>query len=117
MINSVYSTSSEWMQANYSGGSMPYINPTQPMTGMVRYNNNQLQVYDGSSWLSMGGGTASVGLTPRTEEVLKWAEQQMKREQLIKSQLNNPTVADAWRRVQEAQEQLNVVMELVKIHE
>lgn len=115
MINNVYSTSSDWLTAYSNPGATPYINPTQPMTGMLRYNNNQMQVYDGGHWQTVGGGTATVDLTARTKRILEWAEREMleqeKFQQLAKK---HQAMEDALNSVREAQEKLRIIAILVE---
>lgn len=115
MISNVYSPSSDWLTAYSNSGSTPYINTTQPMTGMVRYYNSQMQVYDGGSWQTIGGGTATVDLTARTKRVLEWAENEMlqraKYEALAKE---HPGVEDALNAVRDAQEKLKVMAILIE---
>ena len=118
MINNVYTPASDWLIAHSSQGSMPYISPTQPMTGIVRYNNNQMQVYDGNGWQSVGGGMATIDLTARTKAVLEWAKyemlQQRKYEELAKK---HPAMQDALDNIEIAKEKLKVIAALVEEEE
>lgn len=115
MITTVYSPSSDWITAYSNPGSTPYISPSQPMTGMVRYTNNQMQVYDGNGWQQIGGGIATIDLTARTKRVLEWAEHQMIQqahyEELAKK---FPAMKDALDTVEIAKEKLKVVAALVE---
>ena len=36
-----------------STGSPTYINMSSPSAGMVRYNGNNMEVYDGVTWIQM----------------------------------------------------------------
>ena len=112
MINNIYN-SGPYLSVLHGPGSSPYINPSQPMTGMVRYVNNRLEVYDGSSWLQVGGGTASVSLTGDAIEILDWAKKRMVEESKIKQLAKtNPTIADALATFEQAAEKLQVVISL-----
>lgn len=115
MINSVYTPATDWLSVSSHQGSAPYINPIQPMTGMVRYHNNQMQVYDGNCWLQLGGGMATVDLTTRTKTVLEWAEHEMLKQQKYQALAkSHPAVADAMETVRIAQEKLKVIATLVE---
>jgi hypothetical protein len=67
-----------------SGGntSVPYVNSNanNPMQGMMRINGSDLQVFDGSNWLSMSTSYATVGLSPTTEEAIDWVKRKMQEE-------------------------------------
>lgn len=84
MINNIYGTSG-WIAVNGNSNSMPYINPSQPMAGMLRVNTsmNRVEVYDGATWLSMGKD-ASVDVSERAKQVLAWAEGKMIEEQKLR---------------------------------
>lgn len=75
MITSVYPTSTWVTTSNPTG---PYISPGAASAGMLRYHNNQTQVYDGNIWQTMGGGS-SVGLTSVADAIdaVRQAEQQL----------------------------------------
>jgi hypothetical protein len=102
-----------------SGGSTiaPYINMTAPSAGMVRYNGNIsiLEVYDGGNWAPIHGTHASIQLDPRTQTIIKWAEQKM-REETERNKLaeTNPAVKDLVKQIEEKQEQIEVIATLVK---
>jgi hypothetical protein len=67
-----------------SGGntSVPYVNSNanNPMQGMMRINGSDLQVFDGSNWLSMSTSYATVALSPTTEEAIDWVKRKMQEE-------------------------------------
>lgn len=56
--------------------------------GIIRYNQltKTLQVSDGNSWLDLPN-SFEINLTPRTNEILKWAEQKMQEDQELKKLL------------------------------
>jgi len=113
MITNVYS-SGKFVTAN-SIVSGPYINPGSPSAGMVRYHNNQMQVYDGSSWLVLGG-TASVGLTPDAELLLEWVSKRRDEEAEARRLAEQyPAVDDALGAVREAEQQLKTVVALCRV--
>ena len=113
MITNVYSTGSYLTVSSAVGG--PYINPGIPSAGMLRYHNQQVQVYDGASWLAMGS-TATIGLTGEAGEILNWAREKMQEEREARAMAEQyPAVADALGAVHEAEQQLKTVVALCKV--
>lgn len=112
MITNIYSTGA-FVTVNGSV-SGTYVNPGNASAGMLRYLNNQMQVYDGSSWLPIGG-TANVGLSPEAEEIMTWAREKMRAEQEARAMAEQyPAVADAMGAVREAEQQLKMVVALCR---
>jgi hypothetical protein len=112
MITNVYSSGKFVTATSTVGG--PYINPSSPSAGMVRYYNNQMQVYDGSSWLAMGS-TASVALTPDAELLLDWVKKKRDEEAEARAMAEQyPAVADAIGAVREAEQQLKTIVALCR---
>lgn len=68
----------------YHSTSSPYISPGSQSAGMVRYNTNmqQMEVYDGVSWLTIGG-TCEVSLSGEAEMIIAWAREKMLEEKRI----------------------------------
>jgi hypothetical protein len=61
------------------------------------------------------GDNATVALTAEADLILEWAGERMYREQRVTElSRTNATVADAVESVRKAEEQLRIVMELVK---
>ena len=94
-----------------SGGnsSGPYVNSHsgQPMIGMVRYHNSNLEVYDGSVWLTIGGSYVTVELTGSANSAISWAMTKMAEEaNLEKMATEHPAVKAAYENVKRAKEQL-----------
>jgi len=81
MIDYVYG--GEFMNVTSSKGSTPYINTTNPITGMMAFDgaSQSMKVFDGSSWMTVGGGSAQVNLSGNAIAILKWAEKKMQEEQ------------------------------------
>lgn len=112
MITSVYGTSPHITVSNPTG---PYISTGVPSAGMLRYHNNQTQVYDGNAWLTMGGGS-SVGLTAIADEALTWAIKKMTQERAAQDLAQkHPAVADALDAVRRAEQQLQTVVALCTV--
>ena len=113
MITNVYSNSAFVTVTGAVGG--PYINPGSPSAGMLRYHNNQMQVYDGSSWLAMGSG-ANVGLSGEAEAIMNWARKKMEEEREARAMAEQyPAVADALNAVWESEQQLKTIVALCRV--
>lgn len=112
MITNVYSNGL-YVTANSTVGG-PYINASIPSAGIMRYHNQQVQVYDGSSWLAVGS-TVNVGLSAQAEEIMNWARKKMEEEREARAMaLDHPAVADALEAVREAEQQLQTVVALCR---
>ena len=112
MITSVYPTST-WVTTSNPVG--PYISPGAASAGMLRYHNNQTQVYDGNVWQTMGGGS-SVGLSSNAEQALAWAWLKMTQEKAAQDLAQkHPAVADALDAVHLAEQQLKTVVALCTV--
>lgn len=84
MIKHIYGNG-QWVNVSQSGTVMPYLNATQPMSGMIRMNSslNRLEVYDGQTWIQFGGDV-QFDLSENAKQVLTWANDKMKQEQQLK---------------------------------
>ena len=84
MINNIYGASG-WIAVNGNPNSMPYINLSQPMAGMLRLNpsTNTIDVYNGSTWMSVSNDV-SIDFSERVKQVLAWAEGKMIEEQKLR---------------------------------
>ena len=97
--------------------SVPYINPNtnNPIQGMMRISGSDLQVFDGSSWIVMNTSYATVGLTGEAEALLDWARkkrnEEMERDLLAAT---NPTIKDLLEQIKEKEDQIKMVMTLIK---
>ena len=79
--------------------SVPYINQNNnnPMTGMIRVWGTDMQVFDGTAWLSVSTSYATVGLEPTAEEAIKWVRHKMAEEQDLKARMEqHPGLKDAY---------------------
>ena len=107
---------------NVLGGntSMPYINHNSqnPIQGMVRVNGSDMQVFDGSSWMTIGGSYAQVELNQEAQEILAWARKKMNAEKEVRALAEkNKAVAIALENLNKAEEQLTITTILAKEHE
>jgi hypothetical protein len=113
--------SSRYIMAGGGGSSMPYVpsNSNNPIQGMIRVNNQDMQVFDGSSWVTMYNSVASVSLTPEAELLLDWIKSKQRQEiELLELASKNQAVLIALENVKKAQEQLTITAHLAKeMHE
>lgn len=83
MIRDVIATGA-WLQVDGGSSYRPYFNMNSgnPAVGQVRYSGNdqQLQVYDGNSWLNLQSTIACVNTSQAANEVLVWAQKKMAEE-------------------------------------
>ena len=61
--------------------ALPYVGPNvnNPMTGMIRINNTDMEVFNGSSWQQLPTSYATVSLDQDTQDLLLWANRQLHR--------------------------------------
>lgn len=95
--------------------STPYIDPNRPSAGMVRYLNNNLEIYDGSNWMIMQSSYPQVELSGDVQTVINWARVKMAEEARVRElAAKHPSVADALTAVERAEEQVRIVAALVE---
>lgn len=86
------------------------------LVGQMRYNgsNQCIEVYDGTSWIMMNSAYPTIELSPHVQAVVTWAEKKIAEEARIKElAAKHPTVADALKAVEQAEEQVKIVAALV----
>jgi hypothetical protein len=93
-----------------------YIDMTRPSAGMVRYNSNNFEVYDGAAWMIIPSGDTQVTLDGVTLESLQWVRRKMTEEKRLEELAKtHATVADAIDAVRLAEQQLKTVAALCKV--
>jgi uncharacterized spore protein YtfJ len=115
MIDNIYG--GEFMVVTSNKGAVPYINTMNPITGMVAYDGSSqnIKVFDGNNWMTVGGGSATVNLSHTAVNILKWAEHKMLEEaERNKLAETNPAIKDLVNQIKEKEEQLKVVTTLLK---
>jgi hypothetical protein len=94
----------------------PYVDSTRASAGMVRYIGNNLEVYDGSSWLPLQSSYPTIELDGVAVEVIQWARRRMEEEKrMLELAKNHPTVADAVAAQQRAEEAVRIAVALCDI--
>ena len=105
---------------NGGNTSVPYVNqnPSNPMQGVVRVWGSEMQVCDGTAWITMSTSYATVGLDSETQNLLTWARSKQRQEiELLEKATKNEAVRIALENVKEAQEQLTILAHLSRDHE
>lgn len=111
-------TSSSRYVITYGGSSiLPYVpsNANNPIQGMLRVNNQSIQIFDGSSWINMTQSISSVGLTAEAESLLDWARK--KRDEELEWQdlaATSEAVKIALDNLEQAKKQLAITAHLAK---
>lgn len=90
-----------------------FYNTSNVSAGMLRYYNNQFQVYDGYSWLDITAKYASIGLSDYAVEAIEWSLKKMREEKRIEDiAKKNPAVQAAYDNFKKAEEQLLTTIHL-----
>jgi hypothetical protein len=100
--------------------SVPYVNQNNnnPIQGMIRVWGNDMQVFDGSSWLNMSTSYATVGLDQDTQNLLQWVKSKQRQEiEILELATKNEAVRIALENVKKAQDQLTITAHLSREHE
>ena len=97
--------------------TIPYVNPnpSNPLTGMLRINNTDMEVFNGSSWQTISSSYATVSLDQETQDLLAWAEAQrtMQLNRLTLAQ-NNPALLKALEAVKRAEDNFELLAKFVE---
>ena len=110
-------TAGKYTVVSAASASVPYVNQNlnNPIQGMLRISGSDLQVFDGTSWIVMNTSYATVGLTGEAESLLDWAREkrneEMERDLLAAT---NPTIKDLLEQIKEKEDQIKMVMTLIK---
>ena len=105
-----------------SGGNtaLPYINlnANNPIQGMIRVNNAELEVFNGTGWQQLPSSYATVTLDQDILEIIHWArkkrDEELEFETLAKT---NPTINDLVSQIKEKQHQAKMIATLIKKEE
>ena len=82
------------------------------LVGQLRYNGSSqnMEVYDGNSWIAMASAWPTVELAPHVQAVVNWAQCKMAEETRLQQLAEkHPTVADALEAVKKVEEQVCIV--------
>ena len=102
-----------------SGGNtaLPYVgpNPNNPMTGMIRINNTELEVFTGAGWQTISSSYATVSIDQEVLDVIQWARTQrtMAMNRLTLAQ-NNPALMKVLERIKKAEDDFELLAKFVE---
>lgn len=110
-------TSSRYMQVSGSSGHT-YVNGYSGSQGVgnMRYNtsNQNMEVFDGNNWITLGMGFTSVGLTMEAEALLDWAREERNKQLAREAKIQtNPALRKAYEAIQRAEENFDMLEALV----
>jgi len=118
MIKNIIS-SSQHVRAS-SSSSLPYVysNNSNPWQGTLRINGNDIEAYDGNSWIRVYMGDGHVSLSGDAEEAINWAIKRMAQEKEWNDLASsNEAVRIALEQLQEARARLELTAHLARDHE
>jgi len=97
--------------------ALPYVGPNinNPMTGMIRINNTELEVFNGTSWQQIPSSYATVSLDQEILDVIQWAKTQrtMAMNRLSLAQ-NNPALMKALEKLKKAEDDFELLAKFVE---
>jgi hypothetical protein len=102
-----------------SGGdtSLPYIssNNNNPIQGMLRINNTDFEVFNGTGWQQLASSYATVGLDQDTQDLLQWARTQrtLERNRAVLIE-NNPALENAYKAILRAEQNFDILSKFVE---
>ncbi len=117
MIGSVYPTG-RYVQVS-GGTASTYVNGYGGAQGVgnMRYNTSsqRMEVFDGTNWVQLNLGSASVGLNAEAESLLDWARDKRNEELMWESLANdNQAVKIALDNLEKAKQQLKITATLAR---
>lgn len=97
--------------------AMPYISPNSnnPLTGMLRINNTDLEVFNGNTWQQLSTSYATASLDQEILDVIQWARAQrtMALNRMTLAQ-NNPALMKALEAVKRAEDNFELLAKFVE---
>lgn len=97
--------------------ALPYVGPNvnNPMTGMLRINNTDIEVFNGNSWQQLSTSYATVSLDQEILDVIQWARTQrtMALNRLTLAQ-NNPALMKALEKLKKAEDDFELLAKFVE---
>ena len=88
--------------------------------GNLRFNtvNQNTEVYDGSTWVTLNMNHAMIGLNHDAESLLDWARKKRSEEMELEALAStNPTIKDLLDTIKQKEEQIHIVRTLIKKEE
>ena len=117
MINGLYSTSPFITVAGGTPQKTYIGHGNGPGVGNLRYNpnSNNMEVFDGSSWIPIYSNTATVDLSGEANMLLEWARKKRNEElELERLAQTNSAIKDLVEQIRQKEEQIKIVQTLIK---
>ena len=118
MIKSIHSGSPFLTVSGGNPGSTYIGNYNNaPGVGNMRYNPNSqnIEVYDGSTWIILSAHHATLNLSDEAVSLLEWARRKRDEELYIERLAQtNPVIKDLINQIKDKEEQIKVVQTLIK---
>ena len=118
MIKSIHS-SSPFLTVSGGNPGSTYIGnySNAPGVGNMRYNpsNQNIEVYDGSTWIILSAHHTNINLSDEAVSLLQWARQKRDEElDIERLAQTSPAIKDLITQIEEKEEQIRVVQALIK---
>lgn len=102
---------------SYGDTSLPYVspNPNNPIQGMLRINNTNVEVFTGNAWQILNSSYATVSIDQEVLDVIQWARAQrtMALNRMTLAQ-NNPALMKALEAVKRAEDNFEILSKFVE---
>jgi len=118
MIKGLTGTSGVTVSAGNT--ALPYVGPntSNPMTGMMRINGTEMEVFNGSSWQMLSTSYATVGLDQDVLDIVQWARKKRDEENAwYKLATTNESVRIALEQLEQAKTRLELTAILSREYE
>jgi hypothetical protein len=95
----------------------PYVptNSSNPMQGMLRINNSEMEVFNGNAWQTIYGSHGTVSLDQDVLDIIQWARTQRQLEMNRKTLIaNNPALEKAYQAIQRAEANFDILSKFVE---
>ena len=117
MIKSIHS-SSPFLTVSGGNPGSTYIGnySNAPGVGNMRYNpsNQNIEVYDGSTWIILSAHHANINLSDEAVSLLQWArkkrDEELERKRLAET---NPAIKDLIMQIKDKEEQISMIETLL----
>ena len=100
--------------------ALPYVGPnsSNPMTGMMRIHNTELEVFNGSNWQTISSSYATVSLDQDVLDIIQWARKKRQEENdWYKLASSNEAVRIALEQLEQAKTRLELTAILSREYE
>jgi hypothetical protein len=117
MIKSIHSSTPFLTISGGNPGSTYIGNFNGTGVGNMRYNPNSqnIEVYDGNTWIILSAHHANINLSDDAVSLLEWARQKRNEElELERLAQTSPAIKDLITQIEEKEEQIRVVQALIK---